>query len=203
MSSDGQEKIEAYLANVRAKLHGLNRHEAREIIDELRGHILDKAAAEGEITSAGVDSALAALGSPAALAQDYAVEALRARAEGGRTPGHVLEGLFRWAGLSTSGFLVLLSSTAAYLAGGAFALCAFLKPFHPHTAGLWMMPGGPGDTEISLRLGFGSAPEGGREMLGWWIVPLGFMVAWGLVMLARRHTATWDRRHRGSSPLPE
>ena len=42
---------------------------------------------------------------------------------------------------------------------------------------------------ISLRLGFGSAPPGGRELLGWWIVPIGLVVGCGLVMLTTRFGA--------------
>lgn len=43
------------------------------------------------------------------------------------------------------------------------------KDNHPQTAGLWILPAGSDDLLISLRLGFGSAPPGGRhrdKMLG-------------------------------------
>ena len=39
-----QQKIEAYLGRLRARLRGMNDEEVREIVEELRSHILDKAA---------------------------------------------------------------------------------------------------------------------------------------------------------------
>jgi hypothetical protein len=192
MSSDAQARIEAYLMAVRSRLRGLNREEVREIVSELRSHIVERAAG----TLDGVDAALAALGSADALANEYITEALLARAEATRSPWHVLESLFRRASLSVAGFLVLLGAIAAYFAGGAFMLCALLKPFHPHTAGLWILPGDGNGIEISLRLGFGNIPEGGREVLGWWIVPVGLVIGCGLVMLTTRVALWWVGRRR-------
>jgi hypothetical protein len=54
---------------------------------------------------------------------------------------------------------------------------------------LWLLPAGS-DVEISLRLGFGAAPPDGRELLGWWIVPLGWGAGCGLVVLTTRF-ALW------------
>jgi uncharacterized membrane protein len=68
MLSDTQQKMEAYLGRLRQRLRDMNDEDAREIIEELRSHITDKAIADGEITAAGVDAALAALGGPEELA---------------------------------------------------------------------------------------------------------------------------------------
>ncbi len=67
IEGDAQQKIQAYLDRLRRSLRGLSQEEIREIVEELRSHILDKASADGEVTAAGVDAALAALGSPEAL----------------------------------------------------------------------------------------------------------------------------------------
>jgi len=183
-------------------LRGMNDEDAREIVEELRSHITDKAAASGQVTAAGVDAALAGLGSPEELASQYMTDDLLARAESSRSPLRILESLFRWASLSVAGFLVLLGSIAGYFLGVVFFLCAALKPFHPHSAGLWILPDSAGDASISLRLGFGSAPAGGREVLGWWIVPIGLVVGCGLVMLTT-HFALWcARQYRKSRVLP-
>jgi HAAS domain-containing protein len=201
MPPDAQQKIESYLSRLRQHLRGLRSEDAREIVEELRSHITDKAAASGEITPTGVDAALALLGAPEELASQYTTDDLFTRAEVSRSPLRILESLFRWASLSVAGFLVLLTSIVGYFVGGALMWCAVLKLIHPQTAGLWVISHG-GDIEISLRLGFGSPPVGGRDVLGWWIVPLGLVVGCGLVLLTT-HLALWcTRQYRKSLALP-
>lgn len=204
VTGESQQKIEAYLGKLRGRLRGVNDTEVREIVEELRSHILDKAAtgeASGEMTPAGVDAALAALGSPEELASQYLTDNLLARAEVSRSPVQILRSLFRWASLSVAGFFVLVGSLLGYFFGAVFILVAMLKPFHPHTAGLWTFPNGGGDIEMSFRLGFGSVPVGGKDLLGWWIVPIGWMAGCGLVMLTT-HIAVWFvRQYRRSLAL--
>lgn len=204
-TGNSQQRIDAYLGRLRARLHGIHEAEVREIVEELRSHILDRAAssaAAGEITPAGVDAALAALGPPEELAGQYLTDNLLARAEVARSPLRILRSLFRWGSLSVVGFFVLLGSVLGYFFGAVFILVAILKPFHPLTAGLWVFPNSAGDFELSFRLGFGSVPPDGRDLLGWWIVPLGFMAGCGMVVLTT-HIALWFvRRYRRSLVLP-
>ena len=202
IASDAQTKIDAYLLKLRGRLQGANDAEVREIVEELRSHIMDKASAGGEITEAGVDKALIALGSPEELAKEYLTDNLLARTESSRSPVRILGSLFRWASLSVAGFFVLLASIAGYFLGGAFILCALLKPFHPQSAGLWVFPDGANDATYSLRLGFSSAPAGGRELMGWWMVPLGLAAGGVLVMLTTLFALWCARRYRRSHVLP-
>jgi hypothetical protein len=154
------------------------------------------------VTAAGVDTALAALGSPEELASQYMTDNLLAQAEVSRSPVRILESLFRWASLSIAGFFVLLGAVAGYFLGLVFMLLAILKPFHPQTAGLWVPRDNTGDLAISLRLGFGSAPVGASEVLGWWVVPLGFVAGCGLVILTTRFALWCARHYRRSRALP-
>jgi|SRR5580692_6537006 uncharacterized membrane protein len=202
MADDAQQRIEAYLAKLRSRLRGFNDAEVREVVQELRSHITDKLAASGgAVGAAAVDSTLAALGTPEELASQYITDNLLARAEVSRSPLQILKSLFRWAGLSIAGFCALLGSLLGYFVGVVFLLCALLKPFHAHAAGLWIIPDGAGDVEMSLRLGFGSIPAG-REVLGWWIVPIGLIAGCGLVMLTTRCALWCARRYRSPSVLP-
>jgi uncharacterized membrane protein len=206
-NSEPGKKIEAYMSRLRVHLRGIKDEEVREIVEELRSHILDKSAASNdrgaEISAARVDNALAALGSPEELATQYLTDHFLARAEISRSPLQVLKSSFRWATLSVAGFFVLLGSLLGYFVSAVFVLVAVLKPFHPHSAGLWTFPNGGGDVEISFRLGFGSVPPGGRELLGWWIVQIGMAVGCGLVMLTT-HIALWfARQYRRSLVLPQ
>ncbi len=201
MPGDAQQKIEAYLGRLRQLLRGMNSEDASEIVEELRSHIADKAAASGQVTAAGVDAALTLLGTPEELATQYTTDALLARAEVSRSPLRILESLFRWASLSVAGFLVLLATIVGYFFGGVFMWCGVLKIIHPQSGGLWAFPNGT-DTEISLRLGFGTPPPGGRDLLGWWIVPVGLIVGCGLVILTTRFALWCARQYRQSLVLP-
>ena len=114
----------------------------------------------------------------------------------------ILESLFRWASLSVAGFFVLVGSMMGYFLGTVFLLVAALKPFHPQTAGLWLLRDSAGDLEISIRLGFGSVPTAGRDVLGWWIVPIGLLAGWAILMLTTRFALWCARQYRRSHLLP-
>jgi len=187
---------EAYLKRLRTGLLGVDDGEVREILEELRSHILEKAA-DGD-----VGAVLAAMGSPEELAGRYLTDSLLARAAGSRSPLRLLRSLFRWASLSLAGFFVLLGSVLGYFTGGVCILVALCKPFHPKNAGLWTYRDAAGDLGISVRLGYGNAPGVGLDLLGWWIVPVGLVVGCGLVMLTT-HCALWCvSRYRKSRALP-
>jgi uncharacterized membrane protein len=200
MAGDAQQKIETYLGKLRARLRGMNEQDVHEIVEELRSHILEKAGVGGETTAEGVDATLAALGPPEQLAGEYMADNLLARAERSPSPFQLLDSLFRWASLSFAGCFVLLGSLTGYFLGAAFILCALLKPLHPHTAGLWVYRDSVGGLTTSLRLGFGSVPAGGKEVLGWWMVPLGLAVGCALLMLTTRFAIWCVRQYRKSSP---
>lgn len=207
MPGDAQQRIEAYLGRLRQRLRGVKDEEVREIVEELRSHIMDKLAADklaasGEVIAAGVDAALAALGSPEELASQYITDNLLARAEVSRSPLQILKSLFRWASLSVAGFFVLLGSIVGYFFGIVLMLVAVAKLFHPRTAGLWTYRDSTGDLGLSFRLGFGSVPGIGHDVLGWWIIPIGWLVGCGLMMLTT-HIAVWFvRQYRKSLVLP-
>jgi hypothetical protein len=201
VTPDAQQRIDIYLTKLRRLLSGINEQDIQEIVQELRSHILDKTETD-ENTLDKVSETLDSLGSPEQLAGEYLTDNLLARAEVSRSPVRILTVLFRWASLSITGFLVFLSSIAGYFLGVAFVLCALLKPIHPQTAGLWIYPAGGEGTTISLRLGFGTPPSDGKDMLGWWIVPIGLAVGYGLVMLTTRFALWWVRRYRNSRLLP-
>jgi len=190
---EAQQRIDVYLAGLRARLRGVNDHEAREFVEEIRSHLLDKVAPEGQVSPASVEEALAALGSPDELARQYLTEAVLVRVQASRSPLRILENLFRWARLSVAGFFVLLAAIVGYFLGGALVVCALLKPFHPQSAGLWAFHDATGDVEYSLRMGFSTPPAGGHELLGWWMVPIG-LVAGGLLLMLTTAFALWCAR---------
>jgi hypothetical protein len=201
VTADAQQRIDAYLIQLRRRLRGINEQDIQEIVQELRSHILEKTEPD-ENTLDKVNETLDSLGSPEQLAGEYLTDNLFAQAEVSRSPMRILAVLFRWASLSIAGFLVFLSSIVGYFLGVAFVLCALLKPIHPQSAGLWICPDGAEGTTIFLRLGFGTPPSDSREILGWWIVPIGLVVGYGLVMLTTRFALWLVRRHRNLRMLP-
>ena len=152
-----QRKINKYLQDLRAGLRALPVEHANDIVEEMRSHIVEKAASRGEMTPAAVDSVLERLGRPEDLASEYLTDDLQVRALAGGSPMLILRSLFRWASVSFAGFIVLIGSLLGYFLAASLVACALLKPIHPLTAGLWLIQGGA-DSEISLRLGFGSVP---------------------------------------------
>ena len=156
ISTDAQQRIDAYLKVLRKRLRSLGDQDSLDVVEEIRSHILDKAATGGDLTPGAVESALAALGSPEELASQYITDDLLMRARVSRSPWLILRSLFRWAGLSLVGFCVLMLSVFGYFLAGSFALCAMLKPIHPHTAGLWLLPD---SSDISLSLALGLFPR--------------------------------------------
>jgi uncharacterized membrane protein len=198
MTSTAHRKIETYLSTLRRGLRGFNDEDVRDIVEEFRSHIVEKAGSDEQK----IDAALAALGSPEELASQYTTDNVLARAEVSRSPWSILSSLFRWASLSLAGALVLLGSLVGYFLGVVLILCGALKLIHPQTAGIWTTPDANGDVVVSVRLGFGSPPPAGHEILGFWIVPIGLFVGVGLVTLTTRFALWCVRRYRRSRALP-
>jgi uncharacterized membrane protein len=196
-----EKRIEEYLKQVRSHVRGLRQEQAAEIIAELRSHIAEKAASSGELTLEDVNAVLQALGAPEDLAREYARDDLLARVETSSSPLRLLDSFFAWATVSAAGFLVLIVTIAGYFLGVVFLLVALLKPFHPATAGLWILTDSAGDVEISVRMGFGTAPSNGHELLGWWIVPLGILLGCGLIVLMTRLALWCVSMYRRARPL--
>ena len=193
ISADPQQAIDTYLNVLRKRLRGLSEPVSDDVVKEIRSHILEKASLGGEITPGSVDAVLSDLGGPEELASQYVTDDLLARAQVTHSPWLVIQSLFRWASLSLVGLCMLTFSLLGYFLAGSFALCALLKPLHPNAAGLWLLPDPADAYSFSLRLGFGPPPANGRELLGWWIVPIGLAFSMGLVLLTF-HFGLWSIR---------
>ena len=200
--SDAEQRIDDYLNEVRRRLRGLGDEPSREIVAELRSHIMERAGRSGALTPASVDAALTALGPADQLANEFVTDALLARAEVSRSTVRLLDTLFGWATISVAGFFVTVASILGYCLGVIFIVVALLKPLHPAEAGLWRLDGKAGDLELSVRMGFGTAPANGHELLGWWIIPLGLVIGCGLVVLTTRFALWCVRMYRRSRLLP-
>jgi len=192
---EGTEKIENYLKHVRAGLRGFPAPEITEILNELRAHILERIGSAASPTA--IDSALRALGRPEEIAALYLAENLTIQAESRRSPWIVLRTVFHWATFSVKGFVIFAICLIGFSLGLSFFLTAVMKPFHPQNVGLWMSNV---QSNYSLHVGGYLGPsENERELLGWWIIPIGFSLGGGSILLTTQFALwalRWLRRSR-------
>jgi hypothetical protein len=184
VKNEGDRVLEGYLAELRQGLGRLPEPERAEIVAELRGHVLESAGGGGNPSGSSMAAALARLGPASELARQYLAESVLVRAEHSRSPWLLLKGLVRAATLSVAGLFALLGLLVGYGLALSLALAAVRKPMAPDRVGLWQV----GDDAVSLTLGWG-APAAGREILGWWIVPLGLLAGVSVLLLT-----TWFGR---------
>ena len=182
--------IDAYLSRVLQKLQKLSSTQICEILVELRSHILDRASSPGaEITDATIHEAIYRLGPPDALAEMYLTENLMGMAEQTRSPWVVMRTLFRLAIKSGWALMAFLVSLLGYGVATAFLFCAVGKPFYPDRDGLWWNVEG----HTLVGLGFIWPQQSDRELLGWWIIPVGLLV-FALAALLTTWFARWNVR---------
>jgi hypothetical protein len=197
IASTGPEpKIDGYLAQVRVALRGLPEREIDDILRELRSHVDELVGKDGS----GVEAALQSLGDPLDLAQTYRAENQMVRAQCSGSPLVILQGLRH----ATSGTLGRVSATALYVLGyfgmGTLWAGALEKLLAPSRGGLWYTPGD--FWSLTLVVG-GNPPEGARELLGWWLVPIAVLAGWGVKYVSDRIARWWIGRYRRSKPSQE
>ena len=192
------QKIETYLKRVRNGLRGLPAEEVSDILNELRTHIMERLELAPGPPESAVDTVLQSFGRAEKIAALYVSESLVLRAESSRTPWTVLRSLFYWSTLSVVGFIVFCICLIGYSFGICFFLAALMKPFHPQSVGLWYRND---PNHYSLHVGgFLGPPALERELLGWWLVPIGCSLGGGTILLTTQF-ALWSlRRLRPSKP---
>jgi hypothetical protein len=179
LSADSQKTIDAYLAALRRHLRDLLDEDARDIVEEIRAHILDKSS--GDAPPETVASTLAALGTPEELARRYRTEEMLKRAQAARSSAYLLRSMLRWAILSVAGVLVFVISAFGYCLGGILFILGILKLTNPHKTGVYGV-----FNEHNSSLSFQSGGPTGHDLLGWWLIPIGLIVGGGLLFLTFR-----------------
>jgi len=184
-------KIDSYLRRVRAGLRGLPDPEVTDILNELRGHIVERLELASGPPDVAIESVLESFGRAEQIAALYVADNLVSRAESSRTPWTILRSLFYWSTLSIIGFLVFMICLVGYGFGLCFFLAALVKPIHPEGVGLWYRND---PANFSLHVGGFSGTAGQeRELLGWWLVPVGCSLGGGTILLTT-HFALWSLR---------
>lgn len=190
-SNSPQTLMDAYLAELRTRLRSLPEEQVKDTVEEIRSHILDTAGGGGTMTEEGVRAVLARLGPASALAAPYVTDNLLVRAQHHRMPWTILRAVLHWAKLSVKGIAVSFVCVIGYAFGASFFLAALVKPFSPK-AGLWLID----DDTFSLVLGFTDASSRGHELLGWKLIPIGFALGGGTILLTTYFAQRCIRRFR-------
>jgi hypothetical protein len=190
-----QPLLDKYLHDLEAGLRLLSAEETREIVDEIRSHVFDSAGEAGQLSAAAVEESLARLGPARELASRYVMQNMAARAHSSGSHWLALRTIYGWAKLSVAGFGAFIVTLIGYSLAGVFAYAALAKPFAPRRIGLWRLPE-PND--LSISLGAVDNP-GARELLGWWLIPVGIALASAFFFLTQRFVMWALRRLRASS----
>ncbi|MBI3447701.1 MAG: DUF1700 domain-containing protein [Acidobacteria bacterium] len=183
--------IDAFLSKLRAALRGMPDAEIEDILRELRGHIAEVAEGAG----GSVEGAIQSLGDPIDLAKTYRAHNLMAHAECSGSPLVILQGL-RNATRTSAG---RVAATVLYISGYSIVITLLRvtvhKLFSPSSVGAWYAPGERWPVTLVWD---GAAPDGAREVLGWWLIPATLAAGWVLKYAVDRAAQWWIRRTRRS-----
>jgi hypothetical protein len=194
-------QIERYLERLRSSLRALPAGQVDDIAREIRSHLLESAGAEAGLAEQQVAAAIARLGEPEALAAAYVLDDLAVRAQTSASPILLLRVAGSWARRSLRGVRDLFVAIVGYATAFIGLGCALFKPFIPERVGLWVQHVPPDD--VAYQLGrVSSPPADARELLGWYIIPLGLLVG-GLAFVATtRYLRARVRKYRAASRPP-
>jgi hypothetical protein len=194
-ASHGSREIERYIERLRSSLRSLPPGEVDDIVREIQSHLIDSAEHAGRADPQRLADAMARLGDPAALASAYLMDNLALRAQATRSPILLLRLASLWATRSLEGVVALIVAFLGYGAALIALGCALFKPFTPERIGLWVRQAAPDD--VSYQLGRVSAPPtDAREVLGWYIIPLGLIVGAAALALTTRYLLGKVRKYR-------
>ncbi len=210
------ESVDEYCKHLGKALHNLPNAEREDFIREVRSHIMERVEAEPEVTADVLAKIFRAVGEPKYLASEYRTQAMlreatRSDAQWVLRPWVLLRATLRWAVTSIAGLVAFLLTVIGFGCAVVFYLCALLKPIFPTHIGLWLT------AQNTLSLGYWNGrlsgaevygmslrppmsfvllgtlgPTGGpiRELLGYWILPIGFLCG-ALFFLATSMFTRW------------
>ena len=220
---DATQAVELYLSRLRKGLRGLPAPDRDDIVEEIRGHVLERIESGGTVTPQAVDMVLRAVGDPDQLARQYGTDTMLRHAVASRSPWLLLRTTAGWARRGAAGLVALLLALAGYGSALVCYACAVAKPLFPSHLGMWVTPertvtigyfSGRLPSELmGLSVGptaglgvlgtFGPTQGPVRELLGPWLTPAGvvagFLLALATTWCVRRLIA---RRLQGRRPGP-
>jgi hypothetical protein len=190
--------LENYLQAVAGNLSSMSSEDRLEVVRELRSHVLD--IVDGDLSEDKLTRALAALGPPKGVAQINLRMRVARAAVSDCTPWSTSRTLARLACIGGEGLWVFVVSSLGYAFSGCWLLTALAKPFFPDRVGLWVLPDAGGD--LSLSLGRQDSGAVGNDIFGWWIIPIGILLAIACGVAVFRYDLRFVRRVADASLRP-
>ena len=130
MASDAYpEQLEQSLQAVAGHLTSLSKEDRREVIRELRSHVLDTV--NGDFSQEALTSALALLGPPKKVAQINLRVRVASAEVNNQLPWYAARAVARLAFLGSEGLWVFILSSIGYAFAGCWLFTAIAKPFAP------------------------------------------------------------------------
>jgi hypothetical protein len=170
------EDAETYLSQLGRELHPLPAGERTRILQEIGGHLAERAEVGPEMLHA----TIVGLGTPRSLAQGFMDDRALAGALEKRSNLRLLWVILRRAVRGVGAAVVGTAGALLYLLSIGFALVAVIKPILPAQTGMWLDPNG-GVSNFGVM---GDYPRHEPEILGWWIIPISLAAAVALWLMA-------------------
>jgi hypothetical protein len=169
---------ENYVGRIEAKLEPLRPSARREIVQELKTHLLDSIRHdEADQASVRVLNATEKLGRPEEYLEPIVTDRIIEEGASTYNPIWVLKGLGRTLTRGVKKTALGLLFGTGYLLAASFVAVALLKPFYPDHVGLFYEPGRRMET---FAFGFLEQTDGMVEVLSYWVMPLGLVLGLAL-----------------------
>jgi uncharacterized membrane protein len=189
-----QTRVDAYLMRLRRSLGELPPEEVSEILREIRSHILDRAAASGEMTDEKLAAILKELGQPEDIGPLYQADAMVARARSSFSPSLILRTTARWATMSIAGFVSFILGLFGYGMALGLIIAAVMKPIMPDRVGAWASNNG-------FTIGVQDSAVRSVDVLGWWMIPVG-LIGGAMFLIGTTRFLRWMLRYASGKRLP-
>jgi uncharacterized membrane protein len=179
-----------YMNQVGGLCGSLDRRQKADILAELKTHLLESyIQLDSGDEASRIAAAIAKLGDPEDFVPLWVEERLLDGAQPGSTTRNLYFLLRRNALKGVQQFTFSILVGFGYLLSFYFFLMAVMKIFFPDNVGLYLSP-----TGIPF-LGYVDANEF-REVLGYWLVPIGLLTAVSLQLLLNGLVKRWVSRFR-------
>ena len=184
LSEAGESRVRGYLFILGTSLQSfLPPKTVADALRELESHIrerVDQIDPEPDERTA-LERLLTEVGAPHKMAQAYAGELAIEEAVATGRIGSTARALWHLATTTIQGFFLALGLLIAYAFGIGFLCVALAKPIVPNSTGLLVVNGIPKGLGI-----FGSIPDGGELVGGYWVIPISIALGLGTLVVAHR-----------------
>jgi uncharacterized membrane protein len=157
-----------YFNRIDKMIRSLDRTQKEETKLEIQDHLLESFQNEKEDKEAvKLLNAIEKMGEPEEYLKPMVADKLLTKASNTMSPLIILKGLYYYLYGGIKRFIVSLSFIMGYILALCFLVIAILKFFIPNSTGLFLYP--DGDLKFGLDINAAAA----KEILGYWIVPIG------------------------------